>query len=76
MSQPVRVNMATADYTDEGVRLVLTTTAGPTVEFLLDDIALTLLSITMRSAGQAVIARNKGEGVRPRVFQFPKRVQR
>lgn len=50
MSDTVKVRFALAQTTDEGVLVTLTTTAGPKVKFLLDDVALATLQLSLSDA--------------------------
>lgn len=49
MSDAVKVRMATAASTSKGVELKMLTTAGPEVTFLLDDLAIGLLGLTLQA---------------------------
>ena len=46
----VKVRFALAQGTPEGVLMTLTTTAGPKVKFLLDDVALATLQLSLSDA--------------------------
>lgn len=64
---PVRITSAIVASSADGIQLEMQTTEGVNVSFLLDDVALTLLTITMRSAVAETVSRNKA-GSAPRVF--------
>lgn len=46
----VKVRFAMAQNTGDGVLVTLTTTAGPKVKFLLDDVALATLQLSLTDA--------------------------
>ena len=55
----VKVRLATARPTPEGTELVLHTIDGPEVTFLLDDLATTLLGVTMSTVYHEIKGRVK-----------------
>lgn len=64
-----RVRMGHAAPADDGVLLTLMTTAGVEVKFLLDDLALGLLGITLNTAMRAEEQRLKGDKHAVRIFK-------
>lgn len=68
MSDVVKVAVASLAVGNEGANLKLTTTDRVEINFLLDDLAVSLLGLTLGSVVAEAVAR-KDRGEKPRIFQ-------
>jgi hypothetical protein len=69
MSDTVRVSAATADSTPDGTLLLLKTVDGPDVKFLLDDLAMSLLGLTLHGVMQVRRAQIDNDKNRVNIFK-------